>query len=242
MLGAGLDVEWSDPVGWLQSATPEQALAAALRLVGMITGYWVLATTSLYALAIKAGNGAPAWIRLVTLPGMRRLVDRTLATALAASLAAAPFPPAPAEEAPPPQVVFDITTEGVPVPHIRFHDDAAPDSASFVPPGADEYAGVVSPTLVVPTPFVASGASPDIPAAAVTGALAAANYTVEHGDNLWLIAERHLRSEVPEPSAEDVAGYWQLVITANRATLRSGDPNLIYPGEVVRLPEQEITP
>ena len=34
----------------------------------------------------------------------------------------------------------------------------------------------------------------------------------------------------------DVARYWQRVIAANRTTLRSGDPSLIFPGEVVTLP------
>ena len=32
----------------------------------------------------------------------------------------------------------------------------------------------------------------------------------------------------------EVARYWRAVIAANRATLRSGDPSLVFPGEIVR--------
>jgi hypothetical protein len=59
---------------------------------------------------------------------------------------------------------------------------------------------------------------------------------VRPGDNLWSIA----RTEVVRASAvhgdDAIARYWRLVIAANRATLRSGDPSLILPGELVTLP------
>lgn len=64
-------------------------------------------------------------------------------------------------------------------------------------------------------------------------------HVVQPGDHLWGIAEARLaRLGVGDgtPSARDIAPYWARVIAANRATLRSGDPNLIFPGEVVVLP------
>ena len=240
MMDTGLPTGGSDPVGWLNSATPEQALAASLRLGGIVAGYWVLGTTAVYVIATRSGNEAPAWIRLATLPGVRRLVDRALATAVAASVAVAPFTPATAED-PPPPIVFDVTTDGVPVPHIRLKDRSPTEASRSTPSAAgDSEAGEVSPTLVV-TPMVARGANSVVPAPSGTSARVTANYTVEVGDNLWLIADRHLRNGSEEPSANEVAEYWQQVIAANRTTLRSGDPNLIFPGEVVLLPEQEIT-
>ncbi len=33
-----------------------------------------------------------------------------------------------------------------------------------------------------------------------------------------------------------MANYWVVVIEANRSRVRSGDPDLIYPGEVIVLP------
>ena len=57
------------------------------------------------------------------------------------------------------------------------------------------------------------------------------------GDNLWTIASAELaRRSGGVPTDREVARYWLQVIAANRATLRSGDPNLIYPDEIVELP------
>lgn len=63
-------------------------------------------------------------------------------------------------------------------------------------------------------------------------------HVVVRGDNLWDIAARHLAATVPgaPASAEQVRSYWVELIDANRGHLRSGDPDLIHPGEVVRLP------
>jgi hypothetical protein len=62
-------------------------------------------------------------------------------------------------------------------------------------------------------------------------------HVVVPGDNLWRIARAELVARGdPAPTDETVARYWRAVIAANRATLRSGDPNLIFAGEVVALP------
>jgi len=57
---------------------------------------------------------------------------------------------------------------------------------------------------------------------------------VERGDHLWKISQRHVESRSP---GLGVAPYWMRVIEANTPSLRSGDPDLIYPGEVIQLPE-----
>lgn len=57
---------------------------------------------------------------------------------------------------------------------------------------------------------------------------------VERGDHLWKISQRHVDSHSPGVA---VAPYWIRVIEVNTASLRSGDPDLIYPGEVIQLPE-----
>jgi nucleoid-associated protein YgaU len=61
---------------------------------------------------------------------------------------------------------------------------------------------------------------------------------VRAGDNLWRIARAEVvqRSHASDPDGAAVARYWRLVIAANRSTLRSGDPSLIFPGEIVTLP------
>jgi nucleoid-associated protein YgaU len=60
---------------------------------------------------------------------------------------------------------------------------------------------------------------------------------VEPGDHLWKISQDHLDRELGrEARAGEVAPYWLTVIEENRDRLRSGDPDLIYPGEVMVLP------
>jgi hypothetical protein len=59
------------------------------------------------------------------------------------------------------------------------------------------------------------------------------------GDSLWTIARDHLTAVgkgAGEPSNRQVAEYWAKVKAANRHRLRSGDPDLIEPGEKIVLP------
>jgi len=64
---------------------------------------------------------------------------------------------------------------------------------------------------------------------------------VRAGDNLWLIARNALtRDGARRPSESEIARYWRAVITANRSTLRSGDPSVIFPGEIVSLPPPAV--
>lgn len=61
--------------------------------------------------------------------------------------------------------------------------------------------------------------------------------SVEPGDNLWTIAEDELAERVGhDPAPPETRPFWQRTIDLNRPTLRSGDPDLIYPGEQIELP------
>src|SRR4029079_12452095 len=61
---------------------------------------------------------------------------------------------------------------------------------------------------------------------------------VRAGDNLWVIAQRELRRGAPPA---EIVPYWKRVIAANAATLRSHDPNLIFPGERIVLPAEQAS-
>jgi len=63
-------------------------------------------------------------------------------------------------------------------------------------------------------------------------------HVVVPGDDLWQIARVEVTRVRGSDRVDDaqVARYWQRVIAANRSTLRSGDPSLIFPGELVTLP------
>jgi hypothetical protein len=57
---------------------------------------------------------------------------------------------------------------------------------------------------------------------------------VRAGDNLWAISARSL----PDDSTE-IAPYWRRIVAANAPTLRSRDPNMIFPGERIVLPAND---
>jgi nucleoid-associated protein YgaU len=57
------------------------------------------------------------------------------------------------------------------------------------------------------------------------------------GDNLWRIARARIEASAPQRATDgEIVRYWRRLVDANRTTLRSGDPNLIFPGEILRLP------
>lgn len=60
------------------------------------------------------------------------------------------------------------------------------------------------------------------------------------GDNLWSMAAETLADAGERnPTCEEIAGYWSLVVAANR--VQSGNPNLIAVGETITLPAYELT-
>lgn len=64
------------------------------------------------------------------------------------------------------------------------------------------------------------------------------NRTVVHpGDHLWKLAAGRMKEALGRtPTDTEVAPYWVEVVEANRDRIRSGDPDLIFPGEEIVLP------
>jgi len=72
---------------------------------------------------------------------------------------------------------------------------------------------------------------------AIEGAPEDDTVVVEPGDHLWKISQAELARRLGRSAGPDeVAPYWLSVIDANRDSLHSGDPDLIYPGELITLP------
>jgi len=62
-------------------------------------------------------------------------------------------------------------------------------------------------------------------------------WLVRPGDHLWKIAGQHLSIVLDRPPTRDEhARYWAELIEVARRVIRSGDPDLIYPGEEIPLP------
>ncbi len=94
---------------------------------------------------------------------------------------------------------------------------------------------------VTPAPLPTAAAPTPAPTATPTPAPGAVpQVIVAPGDNLWELTAAYLarssnRTRDGITDAE-IAPYWVAVCEQNRATLRSGDPDRIYPGEVVTFP------
>jgi nucleoid-associated protein YgaU len=134
-----------------------------------------------------------------------------LRAALAGSLAVAPPPP----------VTVHVGTDGRLTPGTRPAHPAPSQKTTTTTTTAPRRAPQPTPRHAAPR---ATHTTPS-------------RYRVRPGDNLWTIARDELRRRAGRgPDDREIAPYWLRLIAANRATLRSGDPNLIYPGEILELP------
>ncbi|MCZ7526347.1 MAG: hypothetical protein M5U14_08220 [Acidimicrobiia bacterium] len=70
---------------------------------------------------------------------------------------------------------------------------------------------------------------------------AVTTHVIVPGEHLWSIAADHLARTTGLPPSrlgnDEIARTWIRVVEANRSRLASGDPDLVFPGEVVVLPE-----
>jgi len=118
---------------------------------------------------------------------------------------------------------------------------AAPMTASASASSADDRPPVEAPVLrrvedpPAPPPPPTDTNVVDFPSAADGSATNLV--TVEPGDHLWRVAEREVERRLGRPATDaEVGPYWLRLVEENRATLASGDPDLVFPGETVRLP------
>ncbi|MGQ0849566.1 MAG: LysM peptidoglycan-binding domain-containing protein [Actinomycetota bacterium] len=204
----------TDPYGQLQVALP-----AVLRLIGLGIAYWLLGTTALYAISrLLRLSAALKSVRWMTIRPMRRLVDGMLAGGLAVTMSM----PAIASSTAPGYVPVPA---GDPVP-LPPATNQAPDPVTPAQPTTAERD--VHEMYVPVTPI---RKEPPVPT------LGAIEVIVKAGDSMWKLAEERIVTwRGNEATDADIAPYWLAVIGANKNRIRSGDPDLIYPGEVLILP------
>lgn len=78
---------------------------------------------------------------------------------------------------------------------------------------------------------------PRAPAApAVPTRVAGPSYVVKPGDTLWGIAARHLDASGRSTETAEVGRFWRSIYAANRNVV-GGDPDLIFPGQRLVIPE-----
>lgn len=217
-------IDWVHLGAWLRTTPPEPALVAVIGTAALVMACWLLASTALYGLA--AATQLPALVRNLrwtTLPSVRRTVDAALATGVtvavlgsgAISRAQVPAP-----------VVVEVG------PAVQGH------LYTPTPAGRGQQPGGVGPGQTKPGDVPGNPVRPAAPGQGHSEAALGSEPTfrlhlVVPGDSLWTIAEDALAASSDERAVRE---YWLRVIDANRSQLRSGDPDLIYPGEVIRRP------
>ena len=225
-----------DPAGLF-----EPTLAAALRLAGLAVGYWLAASTVLYLIGRTARlAGAVRVLGWGTIGPVRRLIDRIVAGALVATIGL------PAGVGALPARAENMTGPGyVPVPagdpqKLSETDLSVPGPSVGDGPRSDESVSPVPGPLLPPR----LGPESEAPDAASPGRAAdlaprdrPTEVAVRLGDDMWKLAEQRLSTvRGREVSDIEIAPYWLRVVATNLATIKSGDPDLIFPGEILLLP------
>jgi hypothetical protein len=251
-----------DPAGWSAWLAERDALiasVAALRLVVLALSWYLVGVTTVGLVARLAR--AARLVRLadaLTVPFVRRLLQATLGVSLATAMVASAMPsgslPALDDER-------SVTLSAMPEvgdtadPGSERAATAAASAASRVELRAvsGEREDEVTLERIAPRPMPlelldrardragvedATDAT-EAPEASDTGE-SSDEYVVVAGDSLWSIAESALTGTDGQAPGERALGrYWQELIDSNRDVLVDPDnPDLIFPGQVVRLPER----
>ena len=209
---------------WLASTPPQDAVAALLRLAATAAAWWLLTTTGLYLVARL--TRVPAMVRTLewTTPRVvRRLIDRAVALSVIASLAGGTAAFAGGGNPPAPVVAVVGGQPGILLP---------PGTR----PGAKPQPSSEPFPLPAPVPQVAPVPKSSAPGEGAAPPGPPDRHTVQRGDNLWTIAANHLADSRITRSNGRIAPYWRELIQDNHSSLRSGNPDLIFPGETVVLP------
>ncbi len=94
---------------------------------------------------------------------------------------------------------------------------------------------ITSCSLLAPPAFGSQVADRYLPVE--TAASPKQNWVVRSGEHFWSIATSHVGDTLGHPpTAPQVVEYWKSLVDANLEVIRSGNPDLIHPGEVLELP------
>jgi hypothetical protein len=249
---AGLD---ELEVWWRVQGTPV-AVLATVRLMGLALSVYLTALGAIAALAaITRWSWAEGLTRTVSTAGARRfLLGGGLVASLSVSSVGASTSP----------TVFDLTDIGEAGSGFEIRDlgpetvDPLPRSSPEVspdpPPRSSPEVSLDPPRTsfleVSPDPPRTSFLEPlevpalDIPRSspAITrpDAGSDATWIVERGDHLWRIAAETVADRDLGRSEETIVTYWLALIELNRDVI-GDDPDLIHPGQVIRLPDRGIS-
>jgi hypothetical protein len=234
-------IEWSDLWGWLGRADFVDAISAIARLVALALAYYLLISTVLYLVSVVVDSRAGVrLLRPLTLPLVRKLADRVVAGSIAVGVVATPLI---AAGPPPPSSLQSrsATVHSDYLPHTvhRITEDPVErHEASEAEDLGSRTAFSDRPTTPPPQPERES--EPDAVRANQPGSevMGDVSVTVRIGDHLWALAEARVNGLLGRRAFDhEIAPYWRIVVDENRSSIRSGDPDVIMPGERIMLPD-----
>jgi hypothetical protein len=214
LLLAGRGTLAAPPVGsfdeladWLDRTDTVTAVLAIVRVLVLALAVWLLVAFLLGGLGRALGRARLAAVADRALPRPLRALLTGLAGAGAASV---------------------VVLGAGPAQHDR--GDAVPVGERLVLlPDQDDGTATMS---VLP----AEDTAPAAPAVSATPA-APATWTVAPGESFWSIAEEVLADAWGRPPTDaEIDPYWRRLVAANRDRITSGNPDLIFPGQVFDLP------
>jgi LysM domain len=203
---------------WLRNATNTEAALAIVRMLALGC-WWYLTVATLVGvvlLAREAARGPGSDIRecVRRLPGLSTLLRWFASAGVGVGVIAATAPAASAQAPPPPPVL---------------RPQGSGSTLAALPP----------PTLSRPS---SPEPAPEPPGHSIPPATS--TRVVQPGDSLWRIAETILADHWGRPVSDpEVAPFWIALIERNRARLlEPDDPDLIYAGQVLDLPDPPDLP
>ena len=215
------------------------SLAGVLAVAGLLAvAAFFVVTGCVYAVAVCAGwTGAARAVGVLTVPIVRRAADRLAAVSLSTALLATGIQAAGPPDQHPDAQQDDHVARIDAIPHPALRRLLSPTSAPDPAPGSTVPSATLQP--ITPPPASRPDRGPDVigrarDASQPEESSDATEYTVERGDNFWTISAHHLADMSEHPVSVGV--YWRRVIAENIDRIRSGDPDLIFPGEIIVLP------
>jgi len=208
---------WGAAQRWYARIGPAVAVMSAARVVATAVAGWLVVATGLQVLTLLTPRSGLRWLADLIAPrSLTRLVHGLAGLSLTAGLAL----PAPSAG------MLDTPQAGVAI--LRPVD---------TPPGPPTSGTATLRLLDLPDapPAVAAPVPPEAPSPVRHREVV----VVEHGDSLWSIArDAVVDAGLAEPGDDVVASYWERLIAHNRAALVvPSNPDLIYPGQPITLPE-----
>ncbi len=252
-----LDPPPPDPTrwpAWAGSREPIDLVASISRLVATAALGYCTALAALVALAVVCRSSRLRRVAGRVSPGPLAALSALAVVGANPALASASAAPQPEPDPPVMRVIEDPQTATEEPPAVS--DRPATTSTSTA--STTSTGSTTTTAAPATTEAEVTGASPTTAAATPQGAppdekeaseqertvessadpTPATEYTVERGDSFWEIARRRVRLATGrEPTDPEIRSYWVALGADNEDRLSDPeDPNLLFPGQTLRLP------